>query len=129
MILTWHTTASLWGRIGQRARDEEGTLGRGRRRLNELFADEDLTAEQQETWLEGLIRTLLEDEQVREQAKHNTKGQFLASPTLRTKVLLVNQQAHPKMSDIIHQGGRPEKILVEITGEFVHHMVNDATRS
>ncbi|QFG70307.1 type I restriction endonuclease subunit R [Ornithinimicrobium pratense] len=110
---------------------KKGPLAEVVARLNDLFGDEDFTVEQQETWLEGLIRTLLEDEQVREQAEHNTKGQFLASPTLRTKVLLAvldNQQAHAKMSDIIHQGGRPEKILVEMTGELVHHMVREGAQ-
>ncbi|WP_131104483.1 type I restriction endonuclease subunit R [Ornithinimicrobium sufpigmenti] len=119
------TTAAGSGSVREM---KKGPLAEVVARLNELFGDEDFTIEQQETWLEGLIRTLLEDEQVREQAEHNTKGQFLASPTLRTKVLLAvldNQQAHAKMSDIIHQGGRPEKVLVEMTGELVHHMVND----
>ncbi|QDO89933.1 type I restriction endonuclease subunit R [Ornithinimicrobium ciconiae] len=107
---------------------KKGPLAEVIERLNEIFGGEDFSTDQQETWLEGLIRSLMSDEQVREQAEHNSKGQFLASPTLRTKVLLAvfkNQAAHEKMSQIIHQGGQPEKVLVEMLGELIHHLVRE----
>ncbi|WP_447925132.1 type I restriction endonuclease subunit R [Georgenia muralis] len=107
---------------------KKGPLAEVIARLNEIFGDEDFTESQQETWLEGLVRTLLEDEQVREQAEVNSKNQFLASPTLKSKVLLAvfkNQAAHQKMSEIVQSGGKPEQVLIEMLGELVHHLVRE----
>lgn len=92
-------------------------------RINELFADEGMTHDQQRSWLEGLLTVLLGDEQLRMQAEHNTKQQFLASPDLRDAVVVAvlgNQTSHSKMADIFHAGGRTEEVLVEALGELMH---------
>jgi type I restriction enzyme R subunit len=107
---------------------KKGPLADVIERLNEIFGDEDFTADQRETWLEGLIKMLLGDEQLREQAEANNKSQFVASPALRRKVLLAvfkNQEAHEKMSQIIHEGGKPEQVLVEMLGELIHYLVHE----
>lgn len=107
---------------------KQGPLAEVIERLNEIFGDEDFTESQQETWLQGLVRTLLDDEQVREQAEANSKNQFLASPTLKSKVLLAvfkNKAAHQKMSEIVQSGGKPEQVLIEMLGELVHHLVRE----
>ena len=54
-------------------------------RLNELFGYEDFTESQKVSFLEALLRTLLDDDALVQQAKVNTAKQFVRVPRLRRR--------------------------------------------
>jgi len=71
-------------------------------RLNDLFGSEDFTENQKVSFLEALLRTLLDDAGLVQQAKVNTPKQFVESPDFDdavTGAVADNQGAHQKMSD------------------------------
>jgi type I restriction enzyme, R subunit len=71
-------------------------------RLNDLFGSEDFTESQKVSFLEALLRTLLDDDALVQQAKVNTPKQFVESPDFDdavTGAVADNQGAHEKMSD------------------------------
>ncbi|SED42351.1 type I restriction endonuclease subunit R [Streptomyces sp. 2314.4] len=71
-------------------------------RLNDLFGNEDFTTTQKVSFLEALLGTLLEDEDLVRQVKVNTPSQFAESPDFDdavTGAVADNQGAHNKMSD------------------------------
>ncbi len=71
-------------------------------RLNELFGSEDFTESQKVSFLEALLRTLLDDHALVQQAKVNSAKQFVESPDFDdavTGAVADNQGAHEKMSD------------------------------
>ncbi|KKC00341.1 type I restriction endonuclease subunit R [Mycolicibacter arupensis] len=71
-------------------------------RLNDLFGSEDFTDSQKVSFLEALLRTLLEDHALVQQAKVNSAKQFVESPDFDdavTGAVADNQGAHDKMSD------------------------------
>ena len=71
-------------------------------RLNDLFGSEDFTEGQKVSFLEALLRTLLDDAALVQQAKVNTPTQFVESPDFDdavTGAVADNQGAHQKMSD------------------------------
>jgi type I restriction enzyme R subunit len=92
-------------------------------RLNDLFADEDFSQTQKESWLEGLLGALLADSRLVEQARINSKPQFLESPDLRdgvTAALLGNHSAHAKMVDMYSADDRLQLELIKGLGELLH---------
>ncbi|GLP79744.1 type I restriction endonuclease subunit R [Mycobacterium antarcticum] len=71
-------------------------------RLNDLFGSEDFTESQKVSFLESLLRTLLDDAELVQQAKVNSTKQFVESPDFEDAVegaVADNQGAHQKMSD------------------------------
>ena len=71
-------------------------------RLNDLFGSEDFTQSQKVSFLEALLRTLLDDDSLVQQAKVNSARQFAESPDFDdavTGAVADNQGAHSKMSD------------------------------
>lgn len=71
-------------------------------RLNELFGSEDFSQTQKLSFVEALLRTLLDDPDLVQQAKVNTAKQFTESPDFEfavTGAVADNQGAHAKMSD------------------------------
>ncbi|WP_024442708.1 type I restriction endonuclease subunit R [Mycobacterium sp. UM_WGJ] len=71
-------------------------------RLNDLFGSEDFTESQRVSFLETLLRTLLDDHALVQQAKVNSAKQFIESPDFDdavTGAVADNQGAHEKMSD------------------------------
>ncbi len=71
-------------------------------RLNDLFGHEDFSHEQKVSFLEALLRTLLADEGLVQQAKVNTPKQFVESPDFDdavTGAVADNQGSHNKMAD------------------------------
>ena len=71
-------------------------------RLNDLFGSEDFSAGQKVSFLEALLRTLLDDAALVQQAKVNSAKQFVESPDFEEAVEVAvsdNQGAHQKMSD------------------------------
>jgi type I restriction enzyme, R subunit len=77
-------------------------------RLNDLFGDEDLADDNNTSFVEALLRTLLSDQALLQQAKANTPKQFAESPDLRDSVLAAvadNQGAHNKRADYFYGEG------------------------
>lgn len=71
-------------------------------RLNDLFGSEDFTENQRVSFLEALLRTLLDDAAPVQQAKVNSAKQFTESPDFDdavTGAIADNQGVHQKMSD------------------------------
>ncbi|WP_336214718.1 type I restriction endonuclease subunit R [Nonomuraea sp. LPB2021202275-12-8] len=71
-------------------------------RLNDLFGNEDFTQDQKVSFLESLLRTLLADDALVQQARVNTAKQFAESPDFDdavTGAVADNQSAHNKMAD------------------------------
>ena len=71
-------------------------------RLNELFGNEDFTEAQKVSFLEALLRTLLDDDALVQQAQVNSAKQFAESPDFDdavTGAVADNQGAHDKMAD------------------------------
>ena len=74
-------------------------------RLNDLFGDEDLVEDNNTSFVEALLRTLLSDQALLQQAKANTAKQFAESPDLRDSVLAAiadNQGAHNKRAEYFY---------------------------
>ena len=77
-------------------------------RLNDLFGDEDLVEDNNASFVEALLRTLLSDQALLQQAKANTPKQFAESPDLRDSVLAAvadNQGAHNKRAEYFYGEG------------------------
>ncbi|WP_326547405.1 DEAD/DEAH box helicase family protein [Mycolicibacterium sp. ND9-15] len=77
-------------------------------RLNDLFGDEDLVEDNNASFVEALLRTLLSDQALLQQAKANTPKQFAESPDLWDSVLAAvadNQGAHNKRAEYFYGEG------------------------
>lgn len=97
-------------------------------RLNELFGDEDFTVAQKESFLETLLRSLLDDDTLVTQAQANSKTQFLESPDLNdavTGAILSNQTSHNKMADYFFGEGKGPAELIHMIGALVHLHAQD----
>jgi len=84
-------------------------------RLNDLFGNEDFTQEQKVSFLEALLRTLLADDGLVQQAKVNTPKQFVESPDFDdavTGAVADNQGAHNKMADYFFTNAPGRALLV-----------------
>ncbi|MGN6606009.1 MAG: type I restriction endonuclease subunit R [Jatrophihabitans sp.] len=92
-------------------------------RLNDLFADEDFSAAEQQSWLEALLTVLLADETLVAQAAANSESQFVDSPDLTdavNEVVMGNQTSHNKMTDRYYADTKTRATLVHMLGELVH---------
>ncbi len=97
-------------------------------RLNDLFGDEDFTTGQKESFLEALLRTLLENEQLVTQAAANSTKQFLESPDLDDAVQTAvadNQGSHNKMADYFFSDSPRVAELIASVGTLVHLHAQD----
>jgi len=84
-------------------------------RLNDLFGSEDFTESQKVSFLESLMRTLLEDEGLVQQARVNTPKQFGESPDFDDAVVGAvadNQGSHNKMADYFFTNAPGRELLV-----------------
>lgn len=92
-------------------------------KINDLFSSEDFTAAEQQSWVEGLVTVLMDDDTVRSQAGANTRKQFVESPDLSeavTNAVADNQTSHNKMADYFFTDLRVRQELVKLLGELVH---------
>lgn len=92
-------------------------------RLNELFGDESLTADQTTTFVEGLLRALLANDRLVQQAAVNEKQQFLESPDLADSILDAvagNQDAANRMSDVFYGGNGVSSELIRQVGILIY---------
>lgn len=92
-------------------------------KLNDLFAGEDFTRAEQQSWVEGLVTVLIDNNRIRAQAQANTKKQFVESPDLSGAVedaVLDAHDSHTKMTDHFFSDPRFKVELVRVLGELVH---------
>jgi type I restriction enzyme, R subunit len=98
-------------------------------RLNDLFGDEAFTAGQKQTFVEGLLNTLLGDATLVGQARVNTKKQFLESPHLTDGVLDAvsdNNGAHNQMADVFYSDTSTRAEIVRLVGGLLYEWVAEA---
>jgi type I restriction enzyme R subunit len=96
-------------------------------KINDLFADEDFTPAEQQSWAEGLVTVLIDNHRIRAQAHANTKKQFVESPDLSeavTDAVLGNQHSHTRMTDTFFANEQTRGQLVKLLGELVHETVS-----
>ena len=92
-------------------------------KINDLFSDEDFTPAEQQSWVEGLVTVLIDNDTIRAQASANTKKQFIESPDLSdavTDAVMGNQTSHNKMADHFFTDDHVKVQLVRLLGELVH---------
>ncbi|MEU8842523.1 type I restriction endonuclease [Streptomyces roseus] len=102
-------------------------------RLNDLFGNEDFTAAQKVSFLEALLGSLLENEDLVRQAEVNNPTQFAESPDFDdavTGAVADNQGAHNKMSDYFFTSnmGRTQ-LVAEIAKWFYTVVVDEAEKA
>lgn len=100
-------------------------------KINDLFAGEDFTPAEQQSWVEGLVTVLLDDDTIVAQAGANTRKQFVESPDLSdavTEAVLGNQTSHHKMADYFFTDDRVRIQLVKLLGELVHEQAAASTQ-
>lgn len=93
------------------------------KKVNDLFSGEDFTPAEQQSWVEGIVTVLMDDETVTTQASANSKKQFVESPDLSdavTEAVLGNQTSHAKMADYFFTDDRIKIEIVKVLGELVH---------
>lgn len=95
-------------------------------RLNDLFGSEDFTETQKVSFLETLLRTLLADESLVQQAKVNSAKQFVESPDFNdavTGAVADNQGAHEKMSDYFFTNAPGRSHLISDIAKWFYQVV------
>ncbi|TXH15877.1 MAG: type I restriction endonuclease subunit R [Mycobacterium sp.] len=98
-------------------------------RLNDLFGSEDFTESQRVSFLEALLRTLLDDHALVQQAKVNSAKQFIESPDFDdavTGAVADNQGAHEKMSDYFFTNAPGRTHLISDIAKWFYQVVASA---
>lgn len=101
-------------------------------RLNDLFGSEDFTQSQKVSFLEALLRTLLDDDSLVQQAKVNSSKQFVESPDFDdavTGAVADNQGAHVKMSDYFFTNAPGRSHLVSDIAKWFYQVVAEENTS
>ncbi|NMD54393.1 MULTISPECIES: type I restriction endonuclease subunit R [Tsukamurella] len=95
-------------------------------RLNDLFGSEDFTTSQKVSFLQALLRTLLDDDALVQQAKVNSTKQFVESPDFDdavTGAVADNQGAHQKMSDYFFSDAPGRTKLISDIAKWFYQVV------
>ncbi len=95
-------------------------------RLNDLFGSEDFTQSQKVSFLEALLRTLLDDDALVQQAKVNSTKQFVESPDFDdavTGAVADNQGAHDKMADYFFTNAPGRAHLISDIAKWFYQVV------
>jgi type I restriction enzyme, R subunit len=96
-------------------------------RLNDLFGSEDFTESQKVSFLEAMLRTLLDDDSLVQQAKVNSAKQFVESPDFDyavTGAVADNQGAHEKMSDYFFTNAPGRSHLISDIAKWFYQVVS-----
>lgn len=99
--------------------------------LNDLFGD-DFSGGQSRSVVEMLLRVLLENEALREQAASNTRDQFIDSPDLQSSVLeavLANEIVHAKFAEHMQSEGVTQHRIIAAVGEMLYLAVGAGAAS
>ncbi|WP_404438586.1 DEAD/DEAH box helicase family protein [Microbacterium aerolatum] len=92
-------------------------------RINELFADEDFSVSGVESWAQGVVTVLVDDERIRMQAGVNSQKQFLESPDLTdavTDAVLSNQSTNNRLVDHLFARDDRRSELVKLLGTLAY---------
>lgn len=95
-------------------------------RLNDLFGSEDFTESQRISFLHALMRALLDNEALVQQAKVNSPKQFVESPDFNdavTGAVADNQGAHEKMSDYFFTNAPGRTHLISDIAKWFYEVV------
>ncbi|GAA3632923.1 type I restriction endonuclease subunit R [Microlunatus ginsengisoli] len=98
-------------------------------KINDLFSDEDFTPAEQQSWVQGLVTVLEDNDTIRAQAEANTRKQFVESPDLSdavTDAVLSTQDSHNRMTEHYFTDEQVKTQLVRLLGELVHENVQAA---
>ena len=101
-------------------------------RLNDLFGNEDFTQGQKVSFLEAVLRELLENQDLVQQAKVNTARQFAESPDFDyavTGIVAENQGAHNKMSDYFFTNAPGRQRLISDIAKWFYEVVAETQNS
>jgi type I restriction enzyme R subunit len=97
-------------------------------RLNDLFGSDEFTEAQKVSFLDALLRTLLDNAALVQQAKVNTPKQFVESPDFDdavTGAVADNQGAHEKMSDYFFTNAPGRSHLISDIAKWFYQVVVD----
>jgi type I restriction enzyme R subunit len=95
-------------------------------KVNDLFVGEDFTPAEQQSWVEGIVTILMDDDTIVTQAAANSQKQFVESPDLSdavTEAVLSNQVSHNKMADHFFANDHLKIELVKLLGAFMHENI------
>ncbi|WP_050787710.1 type I restriction endonuclease subunit R [Rhodococcus jostii] len=101
-------------------------------RLNDLFGSEDFTQSQKVSFLESLLRTLLDNDSLVQQATVNSTKQFVESPDFDdavTGAVADNQGAHEKMSDYFFTNAPGRSHLISDIAKWFYQVVSEENAS
>ena len=88
-------------------------------KINALFEDEDFDPNSVQTWVQGVVTILVQNEDLRNQASANTKEQFRESQTLEaavTDAVLDHQDTQSIISEKFFENShRRDKILTMLS--------------
>lgn len=101
-------------------------------RLNDLFGSEDFTESQKVSFLQALLRSLLDDGALVQQAKVNSVKQFIESPDFDeavTGAVSDNQGAHEKMSDYFFTNAPGRSHLISDIAKWFYQVVSAESES
>lgn len=96
-------------------------------RLNDLFGGEEFSDGQRQSFAEGLVRTLLEDDSLVQQARVNSPKQFSDSPDFGDAVVDAvadNQGVHNKIADYFFSDAPGRERLVIELAEWFYELAN-----
>lgn len=100
-------------------------------RLNDLFGSEDSSQTQKLSFVESLMRALLDDAELVQQAKVNTAKQFTESPDFEfavTGAVADNQGAHAKMNDFFFSNTPGRTQLMSDIAKWFYQVLADQGR-
>lgn len=99
-------------------------------RINELFADEDFTSSGVESWAQGVVTVLVDDDRIRAQAAANSQTQFLESPDLSdavTGAVLSNQDTNNRLVDHLFAREDRRAELIRLLGRLAYEELSSGT--
>ena len=100
-------------------------------KINDLFAGEDFTPAEQQSWVEGLVTVLMDDDTIQTQAAANAPSSSSSRPTWQTPSPKPSSATRPATtrwptsssptSSVKHRSG-------QLLGELVHENLNLSAR-
>ncbi|WP_172119308.1 type I restriction endonuclease subunit R [Actinomyces faecalis] len=92
-------------------------------RINSLFADEDFSPSAVESWVQGVVTILVEQEDIRQQANANTREQFRESRDLERAVedaVVSHQEDQSKIMDYFFSSASQREEIIRQISDLVY---------
>lgn len=92
-------------------------------RINELFADEDFTRSGIESWTQGIVTVLIDDERISAQAAAITQKQFFESPDKSdavTGAVISNQDTNNRLVDHLFARDDRRAEMIRLLGALAY---------